>query len=71
MKEALFYQKLEGNKVRCDLCHHQCIISPGKRGICKVRENIDGVLYSLVYGKVVASSFLSWVNSILNSNCWM
>ena len=56
MKEALFYQKLEGNKVRCDLCHHQCIISPGKRGICKVRENKDGVLYSLIYGKVVASN---------------
>jgi len=56
MREAKFYQKLEGNKVRCDLCHHQCIISPGKRGICKVRENKDGVLYSLVYGKLVANN---------------
>jgi len=55
MKEALFYKKLEGKKVRCDLCHHQCIISPGKRGICKVRENKDGVLHSLVYGKLVAN----------------
>jgi len=56
MKEAMFYQKLEGNKVRCNLCYHQCIISPGKRGICKVRENKDGALYSVVYGKVVASN---------------
>jgi pyruvate formate lyase activating enzyme len=56
MKEAMFYQKLEGNKVRCNLCHHRCVISEGKRGICQVRENRKGVLYSLVYGKVVASN---------------
>lgn len=56
MKETMFYQKLEGNKVRCNLCYHQCIISERKRGICRVRENRNGVLYSLVYGKVVASN---------------
>jgi len=56
MKETMFYQKLEGNKVRCNLCHHRCIISDGKRGICQVRENKNGVLYSLVYGKVVTSN---------------
>jgi pyruvate formate lyase activating enzyme len=56
MKEAMFYQKLEGNKVRCNLCHHKCVISKGKRGICQVRENRNGVLYSVVYGKVVASN---------------
>ena len=52
----MFYKKLEGNKVRCNLCHHRCVISEGKRGICQVRENRKGVLYSLVYGKVVASN---------------
>ena len=55
MKEAVFYQKLEENKVKCNLCHHKCTISPGKRGICQVRENRDGILYSLVYGKLIAS----------------
>ncbi len=54
MKEARYYQKLEGKKVRCNLCNHQCVLSDGKRGICKVRENRDGILYSLVYGRVVA-----------------
>ncbi len=54
MKEAMFYEKLKDSRVRCYLCAHHCIISPGKRGICAVRENIDGTLYSLVYGKVVA-----------------
>lgn len=50
----MFYEKLKDSKVRCFLCAHHCIISPGKRGICAVRENIDGTLYSLVYGKVIA-----------------
>ncbi|MBP8626110.1 MAG: AmmeMemoRadiSam system radical SAM enzyme [Syntrophorhabdales bacterium] len=50
MKEALFYQKLEDNKVRCTLCRHHCTITSGKTGICGIRENRNGVLYSLVYG---------------------
>ena len=54
MKEAMFYEKLEENAVRCHLCAHHCKINESKRGICGVRENRGGVLYSLVYGKVVA-----------------
>jgi pyruvate formate lyase activating enzyme len=56
LKEALFYEKLEGERVRCSLCHHNCIISEGKRGICSVRENRSGVLYSLVYGRIVSAN---------------
>lgn len=54
MKEARFYEKVDAGKARCFLCAHHCVIAPGKRGICAVRENIDGTLYSLVYGKVIA-----------------
>lgn len=54
MKQALLYEPLEERKVRCHLCHHHCIISPGKRGLCGVRYNEEGVLYSLVYGKIIA-----------------
>ncbi len=56
LKEAMFYDKLEGSTVRCHLCPHQCKINESKKGICGVRENKDGVLYSLVYGKVVTQS---------------
>lgn len=56
MKEALFYKKLSENRVQCQACNHYCQIAPGKRGICAVRENRDGKLYSLVYGKVVAKN---------------
>lgn len=55
MKEALFYQKLVEQKVKCELCPHYCVIADGKRGVCGVRENRGGTLYSLVYGKVIAS----------------
>lgn len=54
MKEAMFYEKLEKEKVRCFLCAHHCIISGDKRGICGVRENRKGTLYSLVYGKLIS-----------------
>jgi pyruvate formate lyase activating enzyme len=54
MKEAMFYESLDG-KVRCHLCNHRCVIKEGKRGICSVRENHGGRLYSLVYGRSVAT----------------
>jgi len=54
VKEVKLYRKLENNKVQCFTCAHECTIAEGKRGICGVRENRDGVLYSLVYGKAIA-----------------
>lgn len=54
MKQAMFQQPKENKKVQCGLCNHHCLISPGKRGVCAVRENRYGVLYSLVYDKVIA-----------------
>jgi len=53
MKQALFYKK-EGDSVKCELCPHNCIINQNKKGICGVRKNIKGKLYSLVYGKPCA-----------------
>jgi pyruvate formate lyase activating enzyme len=55
VKEALLYTKLADGKASCDLCAHRCLIQEGKRGLCGVRENRKGVLYSLVYGKAIAT----------------
>ena len=52
--EAYLWESLEEQTVKCNLCNHRCVIKPGKRGICSVRENQSGVLHSLVYGKVIA-----------------
>ncbi len=54
MKEAYLYEKLSNEKVRCHLCSHECVVKEGARGICNVRENRSGRLYSLVYGKIIA-----------------
>ena len=54
MHEAMFWEKAGEGRVRCGLCRFSCLIAPGRRGRCGVRENRDGTLYSLVYGKCVA-----------------
>ncbi len=54
MKEAMFYRSGKNNEVVCELCNHHCRIREGKRGICGVRKNSNGVLYSLVYGRLIA-----------------
>ncbi len=51
MKEALYYITLKNNKVKCNLCPFNCIIKPNHFGNCNARKNINGKLYSLVYGK--------------------
>ena len=56
MKEAILYKKIDGDRVQCVACNHRCLIAEGKRGICWVRENHQGELYSLNYGKTVASN---------------
>ena len=55
MKEAMLYEKLSDGKVKCNLCNHRCTIKDGNYGICGVRQNTDGSLYTLVYDKIIAS----------------
>lgn len=54
MKEAILYSPLEGEKVQCRLCRHECRILPSRRGICGVRENRGGKLFSLVFGRAIS-----------------
>jgi len=54
MKEAHLYVKLNSRTIKCQNCSHYCLIEPGKRGICGVRENQKGKLYSLNYAKLAA-----------------
>ncbi|MGV8078595.1 MAG: AmmeMemoRadiSam system radical SAM enzyme [Syntrophales bacterium] len=56
MREALLYEKKDNGRTACGLCAHRCLIAPGKRGICGVRENRDGVLHTLVYGALIAQN---------------
>ena len=54
MKEAMLYERLSERRVHCYLCAHHCRIADGRKGICQVRENRDGTLYTWVYGRPIA-----------------
>lgn len=54
MKEAMLWKPLEGKRVECQLCNWRCKIPEGGIGFCRVRKNIAGTLYSMVYGKAAA-----------------
>jgi pyruvate formate lyase activating enzyme len=51
VREAMFYKNLDAQTVQCQLCPWECVLSEGKRGFCRNRENRKGKLYSIVYGK--------------------
>ncbi|NIM98438.1 MAG: AmmeMemoRadiSam system radical SAM enzyme [candidate division Zixibacteria bacterium] len=60
LKEALLYDKLSDETVRCNICQRRCEIRPDRFGYCYTRINKRGRLYSLIYSKV--SSF--WISPV-------
>lgn len=55
MKVVTHQKRLSDGRIRCDTCAHHCLIDEGEVGQCGVRENREGMLVSLVYGRVAAS----------------
>jgi pyruvate formate lyase activating enzyme len=56
MKEAMLFERLDKGRLRCNLCAHHCVIAVGKLGVCKVRQNVDGSLYTLVYDRIISQN---------------
>ncbi len=52
--KAFFFEKLNNNKVRCHLCPNNCILSDGRYGVCRVRKNVGGELFSMNYSEIAA-----------------
>lgn len=52
-KEALLFETI-GERVRCSICEHHCIIRNNRRGVCGNYKNINGKLYHIGYGKLSA-----------------
>ncbi len=48
--QARWYEKIPDKRVKCNLCPRECVVDDRERGYCGVRENWDGVYYTLVYG---------------------
>ncbi|MBM3472725.1 MAG: AmmeMemoRadiSam system radical SAM enzyme [Armatimonadetes bacterium] len=55
LREAAYWS-VEGERVRCALCPHHCLIAEGKQGLCGVRGNRGGRLRALTYGVVTAAN---------------
>lgn len=55
-REAQYYTKRLDSSINCNLCPHNCVITEGKRGICKAREVKSGMLYSMNYGRVTSAN---------------
>ncbi len=56
MHPAILWQKLENNRIRCNLCSWQCVVADGKTGKCAVRQNVGGEFFSLNYDKICAAA---------------
>jgi len=56
VRRALLFEKLHDDWVQCNLCERRCEIKPSTTGFCKTRKNIEGELYTLVYGDVSSIS---------------
>ena len=56
IRKALLQERLEQNRVRCNLCAHHCVIPNGKLGVCRVRKNVNGTLCTLVYGRTISQN---------------
>ena len=56
LHDALLYDEREDGTVQCNLCAHYCEIRPGHQGLCRVRENQDGKLKTLVYGNLISQN---------------
>jgi pyruvate formate lyase activating enzyme len=56
LKEAVYYEKLDGDRVHCHLCPQECKISDGKKGFCRARSNDGGILYTDIYEQILAAN---------------
>ena len=55
--EAKFYNITDNGKVQCTLCPHNCVLTEGKSGICRVRTAKNGKLITENYGKISGYHF--------------
>ena len=54
LHDAMLWEAMDGQAVRCELCGHGCVIAAGKYGVCRVRQNVAGRLKATTYGLLVA-----------------
>jgi pyruvate formate lyase activating enzyme len=53
---ARYWEAGADGKAHCRLCPHHCALAPEAVGICRVRKNLGGKLFSLNYGEVCSAA---------------
>ncbi|MBO3839416.1 MAG: AmmeMemoRadiSam system radical SAM enzyme [Thermoproteota archaeon] len=56
VKEARFYEEIGENETVCLTCERRCRIKEGSQGFCGTRVNVEGKLYTIVYGDISSIS---------------
>ncbi len=51
MPGGWWHESDNGERIVCDLCPRGCVLRPGDRGFCFVRENRGGQIVSTAYGR--------------------
>lgn len=51
LKIADWWEQADNGKILCTLCPRYCTIGEGQVGFCYIRQNINGKLYSIGYGR--------------------
>jgi len=54
LHQAAHWRPLKGGGVACALCAHGCELGSNEVGLCGVRKNVGGTLFTRAYGNVVA-----------------
>ena len=67
---AKLWDKLEKNNVKCNVCANRCTITSGNVGICRTRKNIEGELYTLIYGSLISPGSLDPIEKKPLYNFW-
>ncbi|MFX1273770.1 MAG: AmmeMemoRadiSam system radical SAM enzyme [Promethearchaeota archaeon] len=68
--KARLWNALENKKVKCRVCANECIITEGNVGTCRTRKNIQGELFSLIYGSMISSGSLDPIEKKPLYNFW-
>ncbi len=56
VKKSKYQKHLNNDTCQCQICEQKCIIKNGSTGFCETRRNIDGEIYTLIYGCIPAAS---------------
>ena len=57
LKKAKYQMSISTEITQCLTCNRKCQIGRGKSGFCRTRININGDIFSVVYGLIPALSF--------------